>query len=101
MDIVERLEDGQVCSAAENWCRNRPAMEQAAYEITRLRAALERVMIGGNHLGLVIGADHPPAGTDWAAALNHYGPGDKYEVWCCWNEIMQARAALKHGREDE
>ncbi len=59
-----------------------------------LAEALERVMVGGNHLGLLIGADHPPYTADCQDALAHYGAGDQYEVWCCWRSIMHARTAL-------
>ena len=63
-------------------------------EVERLRAALINVMVGGNSLAQIIGADHPPRGTPYGEALAHYGSGVKYEAWCCWNSIMQARAAL-------
>ena len=69
-------------------------MRAGADEIERLRAALEDVMIGGNSLAQIIGADHPPHGTPYSEVLAHYGGGVKYEAWCCWNTIMQARAAL-------
>lgn len=64
-------------------------------EAERLRAALESVMIGGNHLAAIIGATHPQAGTHHEAALAFYGSGHQYDAWCCWNAIMQARAALE------
>lgn len=54
---------------------------------------LERVMIGGNHLALLIGVDHPPYSAPPDDALSHYGAGDKYEIWCCWRAIMQLRDA--------
>jgi hypothetical protein len=60
----------------------------------RLAEALYGVMIGGNHLALVIGADHPDHTTSFYEALAHYGPGAEYEVWCCWRNIMLARQAL-------
>lgn len=64
-------------------------------ENEKLRAALESIMVGGNSLAQIIGADHPPHGTPYNEALAHYGSGVKYEAWCCWNSIMQARAALR------
>ena len=64
-------------------------------ENERLRAVLKSVMIGGNSLAQIIGADHPPHGTPYGEALTHYGSGVKYEAWCCWNAIMLARAALE------
>ena len=71
------------------------AITEASTEIERLRAALESVMIGGNHLATIIGATHPQAGVHHEAALQFYGPGHQYDAWCCWNAIMQARAALE------
>ena len=68
--------------------------EQAAL-IEQLEAALQKVMIGGNHLATIIGATHPQAGTHPAGALEFYGPGHQYDAWCCWNAIMVARAALE------
>jgi hypothetical protein len=61
----------------------------------KLRAALETVMIGGNHLVGIIGATHPQTGSHYEATLQFYGPGHKYDTWCCWNVIMEARAALE------
>ena len=72
---------------------------RTAAENEKLRAALESVMIGGNSLAQIIGADHPPHGTPYGEALTHYGGGVKYEAWCCWNSIMQARAALSLPKE--
>lgn len=59
-----------------------------------LRNAIVAVLTGGNHLALLIGADHPPYEADPETALQHYGAGDTYEVWCCWRTIMQLRDAL-------
>lgn len=63
-------------------------------ENERLRAALEKVMVGGNHVALLIGADHPPYTASHNDALKHYGAGDQYEAWCCWRTIMEARDVL-------
>lgn len=73
--------------------RTQAAAEAKARE-EGLLEALEGVLIGGNHLALLIGADHPPATASCDEALEHYGSSDTYEVWCCWRSIMQARAAL-------
>jgi predicted RNase H-like nuclease (RuvC/YqgF family) len=62
-------------------------------EVERLRTALEKVMIGGNHLVSIIGIPHPAAGMTHDYVLAHYGPGHQYEAWCCWNAIMEARTA--------
>lgn len=60
-----------------------------------LRAALDKVMIGGNHVALLIGAFHPPYTASHDEALKHYGAGDQYEAWCCWRTIMEARDVLE------
>ncbi len=73
------------------------AWRAQADEIARLRAALDTVMIGGNHLVSIIGVTHPQAGPHHNAALEFYGPGHQYDAWCCWNAIMLARAALAQG----
>ena len=41
-----------------------------AYE--PMRKALEKVMVGGNHLGLIIGVDHPPYTASHEEARTHY-----------------------------
>ena len=64
-------------------------------EIEHLRAALEKVVVAGNHLVDVIGVRHPAADMTYDYALMYYGPGNKYDVWCCWNTIMEARAVLE------
>ncbi len=71
-----------------------PVAWAAADEIEKLRAALQSVMVGGNHLACVIGPNHLLHSASYEDALKHYGPGDIYDVWCCWKNIMEARAAL-------
>ena len=64
-----------------------------AYE--PMRKALEKVMVGGNHLGLIIGVDHPPYTASHEEARTHYADAIwTYEAWCCWKTIMEARPAL-------
>lgn len=63
-------------------------------EIEKLRAALKSVMVGGNHLACVIGPNHLLHTASYEDALKHYGPGVIYDVWCCWKNIMEARAVL-------
>ena len=43
-DIIERLYDRRVCSAAQNSCRNDYICEEAAAEITRLRDKNQELM---------------------------------------------------------
>jgi len=67
-------------------------------EIERLQKALESVLVGGNHLALLIGTNHPPYTASHDEALRHYKlepDHDTYEAWCCWRAIMQARDVLK------
>ena len=91
-DIVERLRtiprSGAPIGHTWNLC------DDAADEIEKLRAALQSVMVGGNHLACVIGPDHLLHTASYEDALKYYGPGDIYDVWCCWKNIMEARAAL-------
>lgn len=61
----------------------------------KLEEALRSVMIGGNHLGLILSDGVlMPYQASHDEALTHYGSCDKYEVWCCWKTIMLARDAL-------
>lgn len=74
------------------------ALLDAADGRDRLREALAKVMIGGNHLASVLlghPKPHPPAGASHEEALTCYGAGDAYEVWCCWRAIMAASALLE------
>lgn len=64
-------------------------------KVDALRRALDSVLVGGNHLALLIGAAHPPYTATCEDALRHYGAGDTYEIWCCWRAIMHARDACK------
>ncbi len=76
-DIVERL---RLLAAIDN-CQ---ASLEAADTITRLTAENEK-------LRAALKTDE--------AALQFYGPGHKYEAWCCWNAIMDARAALSGDKQ--
>jgi len=67
----------------------------AADRIEKLEAALQKVMIGGNHVALLIGVGPPPHTSTHEKALMHYNGGDAYEAWCCWKTIMEARKALE------
>lgn len=59
-----------------------------------LDGPIHDVLAGGNHLALLIGADHPSYKVDPFVALEHYGAGDTYEIWCCWRSIMRLRDVL-------
>lgn len=85
-----------------------PVPCQKKYALTDCRRAfhLQRVLIGGNHLALLIGADHPLHTVDHQTALTHYHSGrgragrgqDAYEAWCCWKTIMELRDAIDAGQ---
>lgn len=70
-------------------------VRHAEKRIAELEAALQNVLIGGNHVALLIGADHPPYQWEPHEALDHYGAGGEYEAWCCWRTIMKARDVLE------
>ena len=64
--------------------------------IAELEDALRLCMVGGNHLPLIFGVNHPHAGVPAESALRVFGPGVKYEAWCCWDAIMRARDVLEN-----
>ena len=68
-------------------------------ELARCREALEMCFVGGNHLAAIIGNIHPEPSYDVMPAFEYYGQGYRYEVWCCWNSLMLARAALAQKKE--
>ncbi len=63
-------------------------------ENDRLRAALERTLIGVNHIATYRTSKWPNYGTAWEAALETLGAGIEYDMWCCWNAAMCARDSL-------
>ncbi len=69
---------------------------EARVRISELEAALRLCMVGGNHLQLIFGVDHTHAGVPADVARKFFGPGDKYEAWCCWDAIMRARDVLEN-----
>ena len=75
-------------------------------KLQKVQEALERVLIGGNHLATVliknVGADFAdkcPPDMEHEDALRILCATDEYEIWCCWNAIMNAREALAELRE--
>ena len=69
-------------------------------KLQKVKEALERVLIGGNHLATVliknVGADFAdkcPPDMEHEDALRILCATDEYEIWCCWNAIMNAREA--------
>lgn len=55
----------------------------------KLANSLFRLSVAGNHVALVIGADHPPYTESENVAGEHYGSDmDKLNSWICWSIIM-------------
>ena len=65
-----------------------------------IRAAIDRVLIGGNHL-----ASYSSEWPSWQLdgltraqqcenALRFLGATKDYDMWCCWSAIMQERDTL-------
>ena len=73
---------------------NQAAAQSHCARVAELEAALSRCMIGGNHLAVWLPEPCPPVETEPLDALEQIGAGAKYDMWCCWRAIMQARAAL-------
>lgn len=88
-DAAAHIEKG--CARIRELQAKIDALQQHAEAMAE---ALGAVMIGGNHIALLIGADHPPASTECEYALEHYGAGDQYDAWCCWRSLMRARKPL-------
>lgn len=67
-------------------------------EIRRLRAAVERMSIGVNHIATYRSDAWPPYGSEPLDALETLGAGREYDMWCCWNAAMCARDTLAESR---
>lgn len=72
----------------------RKIIEQYQVLVERQRAALEKVLIGVNHIATYRGDDWPPVGTDHERSLEILGASIQYDMWCCWNAAMQARDSI-------
>ncbi len=66
-------------------------LDRVNIENDSLRAALEGVMIGGNHLAVHGG---PGYKVEPDVALEYFGAGPKYDAWVCWSTIMRAGDTL-------
>jgi hypothetical protein len=71
------------------------ALRALLAENARLREALKRCMVGGNHLATHIDLNGPGWRGSPTDALQYYGAGLPYDAWCCWHAIMQAREAFR------
>lgn len=72
--------------------------DAARAEAARAAEALEKILVGGNHLASAltgIFGDHlPPYGTDFNEARNAFTNSDDYDLWVCWAVIMRVRDSL-------
>jgi hypothetical protein len=66
-----------------------------------LADAIERALIGGNHLALLIGVDHPPYTAEPDEALELYGAGETYDIWCAWRALMRLSRVWDAFREHD
>lgn len=69
-------------------------LEAAEAENKSLRAAVERMAVGVNHIATYRTDKWPNYGTDPMGALEKLGAGREYDMWCCWNAAMCARDSL-------
>lgn len=67
----------------------------------RMRQALNRVMIAGNHIANWRDLNWPDYPLDGLTrdqqcelALRTLGATRQYDMWCCWSAIMQVRDSL-------
>jgi hypothetical protein len=96
----DRLSPDEVAAAEDDMPRGH-AHQHASEAIERTQKlvdALNRCMIGGNHIAnILIGtlgggfADEYPFDASHEDVLWKLGAGDTYEAWCCWAAIMKAR----------
>ena len=73
--------------------------------ITAAREALDRIMIGGNHLASaligILGPKFPESGSTREQVEAAIKSGDFRDLWVCWDVIMQERETLAHLRAAE
>jgi hypothetical protein len=89
-DLEWKLKEVNRCAEVQEECA-----QTVLNYAERVEAALHTALTGCNHLGLLIGANHPPDTASHDDALEHYGAGDQYEIWCCWRAIRQAANTLQ------
>lgn len=70
------------------------ALGELAEQVQPLLAALHRVIVGGNHLATYKTNRWPDPETDPQDALRILCATQEFDMWCCWREIMLARAVL-------
>lgn len=107
-DLVKRLdnlwsmlEDEGFYTKANTTILAANRIEELEVKLAKAVEALERVMVGGNHLAIWLPDDHPTAEAEPLAALEQIGAGVSYDVWCCWRVIMLARTTLAELKGDK
>ena len=78
----------------KRWAESEDEVAELQANLAKALAALDGVMVGGNHLAVWLPYDHPTAETEPQVALEQIGAGVSYDVWCCWRSIMKARNTI-------
>lgn len=59
------------------------------------RQMIDRMLIGGNHLGNWAALNNwPHYSTPAHEALQRFGATMEYDAWCCWSAIMKVSKEL-------
>ena len=74
---------------------NARVQDDAQGRIAELEGALESIFVGGNHIATYMDSSEMPYTAGHDEALEHYGADIRYDMWCCWKAIMEARQAIK------
>lgn len=73
--------------------------DAARADAARAEAALEKILIGGNHLGSalthMLGDDFLEYETDFNQACEILNDPIKYDLWVCWAVMMRVRDSLE------
>jgi hypothetical protein len=96
-DLVARLDESPSRAAHEAAA----AIRARDARIKVLEKALNKALIGGNHLGTHIDMEGPQWRDSHDKALAYYGAGLPYDAWCCWKSLMEISAALSAEPEEE
>lgn len=93
-------DDGK--AIVQELCDAKAEINTLGAENLKLRAAIQQIAVGGNHLAsyaVISGWPHYKLDgltreQQCEHALRSLGAGWRYDMWCCWSAIMQARDAV-------
>lgn len=98
-ELLREIRDGEVNAEdeADKFLRDdrESALAASRRANAMLREALERCLVGGNHLGLYKTEKWPDPEAESETALRILCATQEYDVWCCWRAIMNARPAFE------